>query len=291
MAFSATRFPRDMITGIQSGLEMRLSVAAVRLAIVFSTLGMTPSQTELWGQQEVPADRMPEPYRRLQKLGDLRLKTNSIHGLAPLVVLFTEAPVSASKMERRYRQQLTSMLMWNIERLGVSLFSLQPTSQSVDSLTVDQMKRKASAASQILRILPPGDQPQVFIGFADGAVAAARLLLRDSLSAALVALVPSTPADSSAAAQEELWEELLYQSAYPRPVLVLESMCNSATSGLTRITYRRRQTILVLPQYDAWLSQRNSSACPSIPTRTVGMDYELISIVIEWLRRTVTFRT
>jgi hypothetical protein len=225
-------------------------------------------------------------------LGDLRLKTYSIHGFAPLVVLFTEAPASASAVERRYRHQLTSMLMWSIERLGVSLFSLQPISQSADGLLhVDQMKRQASAASEILRNLPLEDRPQVFIGFAEGAAAAARLLLRDSLSAALVALVPSTPSDSSTAAQEVLWEELLRQSAQPRPVLVLESMCNSATSGLTRITYRQRQTILVLPQYDAWLAQRNSSACPRTPTRAVGMDYELIAIVIEWLRRTVGFRS
>jgi hypothetical protein len=268
---------------------MRFSFPPGRLTITVCALGAGLAHQELWGQREVPPAQMPEPYRRLQKLGELRLKTYSIHGFAPLVVLFTEAPASASEVERRYRHQLTRMLLWSIERLGVSLFSLQPTSQSVDGFRVDQMKRQALAAFEILRGLPPGGRPQVFIGFADGAAAAARLLLRDSSSAALVALVPSTPGDSSTAAQEVLWEELLRQSDQPRPVLVVESMCNSPTTALTQIGYRRRQTILMLPQYDGWLSQRTSLACPSTPVRAVGMDYELTSIVIEWSRRTVGF--
>ena len=118
---------------------------------------------------------------------------------------------------------------------------------------------------------------------------AAQLLLRDSSSAALVALVPSTPTGSSTVQQEDLWEELLRPRNQPRPMLVVESMCNSPTTVLAQIGYRHRQTILLVPQYDGWLSQRTSSACPGTPVRTVGMDYELMSIVTGWLRRTVRF--
>jgi hypothetical protein len=281
--------PAERFTLIQLGLAMRWSIAAARLAIVVSALGIAPAPPELWGQQEVPVDRMPEPYRRLQKLGQLRLKTYSIHGLAPLVVLFTEAPASASEVQRRYQSQITRMLLWSVERLGVSTFSLQPALQSVDSLRGDQMKRQALVAFEILRSLPPGGRPHVFIGFATGANAAARLLLRDSMPAALVALVPSTSGDSSTSNEEVLWDELLRPSDHPRPVLVLESMCNSPTTSLPHIGYRRRQTILMLPQYDGWLSQRTSLACPTTPVRGVGMDYELIFILMAWLKGTIGF--
>jgi hypothetical protein len=268
---------------------MRFSFPSGRLTIAVCALGIGLTPQELWGQQEVPPAQMPEAYRRLQELGELRLKTYSIHGYAPLVVLFTEAPQSASEVERRYRHRLTSVLLWSIGRIGVSLFSLHPTSYASDSVQVGQMKRQAFAAAEVFRGLRPGARPQVFIGFADGAAAAARLLLRDSLSAGLVALVPSTPGDSATAAQEVLWQELLRPSDHPRPVLVLESMCNSPTTWLTQVPFRRRQTVLMLPQYDGWLSQRTSSMCPKTPVDAVGMDYELISIVIEWLRRTVGF--
>jgi hypothetical protein len=85
------------------------------------------------------------------------------------------------------------------------------------------MMASASKAFEVFRYLGPWDRPQVIVGFADGAAAAARLLLRDTLPAALVALAPSTKGDS-------------------------------ATAG-----------------------------------HAVGMDYELTSIVIDWLRRTVLF--
>jgi hypothetical protein len=268
---------------------MRLSFASPRLTILVAVLGFGPTQQELWSQQEVPLAQMREPYRRLRALGELRLKTYSIHGLAPMVVLFTEAPASGSEVERRYRHQLTSSLLWAVERLGVSLFSLHPTPQAPGTSHVDQMKRDALAAFEIFRGMRPGQRPQVFIGFAEGASAAARLLLRDSLSAGLVALVPSTPGDSATTAQEVLWQELLAPTDHPRPVLVLESMCNTPITWLAQASFRRRQTVLMLPQYDGWLSRRTTSACPRTPAYPVAMDYELTSIVIDWLRRTVGF--
>jgi hypothetical protein len=204
-------------------------------------------------------------------------------------MLITEAPASASEVERRYRQRVTSLLMGTIERLGVSLFSLNPMRHSPDTSDVNQMKHAASAAGEIFRGMKPYDRPQVVIGFADGAVAAARLILRDSLSAALVALVPGTPGNARTEGQEVVWQELLRPVDHPRAVLVLESMCNSPTSPLAEARFSQRQTVLLLPQYDGWLFRRMSSACPASPAHEVGTDYEVISIVTDWLKRTVIF--
>ena len=233
--------------------------------------------------------RVPPEFRPLEQLGELRLKIHSIHGYAPLVMLLTEAPASASEVERRYRRQVTNMLMWNTERLGVSLFSLDPTRPASDSSAVDQMKHAATASGAVFRGMKPHHRPQIIIGFGDGAVAAARLVLRDSLSAALVALVPATSGKAATAVQDVVWQELLRPVDHPRAVLVLESMCNSPTSALAEARFRQRQTVLLLPQYDGWLSRRMSSACPATPAHAVGMDYEVESLVMDWLRRTVRF--
>jgi hypothetical protein len=239
--------------------------------------------------RRVAAVPVPPEFRRLEELGELRLKVHSIHGYAPLVMLLTEAPASASEVERRYRQRVTSSLLWNIERMGVSLFSLNPMRYSSDNSDVDQMKRAASAAGEIFRGMKPYHRPQVVIGFADGAVAAARLVLRDSLPAALVALVPGTPGNTQTEGQEVVWQELLRPVDHPREMLVLESTCNSPTSPLAEARFRQRQTVLLLPQYDGWLSRRMSSACPGSPAHAVGMDHEVISMLTDWLKRTVTF--
>jgi hypothetical protein len=179
------------------------------------------------------------------------------------------------------------MLMWNIERLGMSLFSLDP--RRSDSSGVNQMKHAASAAGEILRGLQPYDRVHVVVGFGDGAVAAARLVLRDSLAPALVALVPGTPGNAETEGQEEVWQQLLRPADHRRDVLVLESMCNSPTSRLDQARFSQRQTVLMLPQYDGWLSRRMSSACPPNPAQAIGMDYQLTSVVMDWLRRTVRF--
>ncbi len=239
--------------------------------------------------RRVPTVPVPLEFRPLEQLGELRLKTHSIHGYAPLVMLLTEAPASASEVERRYRRRMTNMLMWNVERLGVSLFSLNPTRHSSDSSDVNGMKHAASAAGERLRDMKPYHRPQVIIGFGDGAVAAARLILRDSLSAALVALAPATSGNAATAGQDAVWQELLRPVDHPRALLVLESMCNSPTSALAEAPFRQRQTVLMLPQYDRWLSRRMSSACPASPAQAVGLDYEVISLVMDWLRRTVRF--
>jgi hypothetical protein len=86
----------------------------------------------------------------------------------------------------------------------------------------------------------------------------------------ILAVGSSTPGDVAAAGQEVIWQELL-RPIDPRDVLVLESMCNSPTNPLAQAGYRQRQTVLLLPQYDGWLSQRMSSACPPSPAKAIGM--------------------
>jgi hypothetical protein len=255
---------------------MKVRFAAIRIAVLALALLPVLGRQESWGQLVVPPAQVPQEMQALQQLGDLRLRTYSIHGLAPLVMLVTEAPATASEVERRYRHQVTSSLIGPIERLGVSLFSLGPARRSSGG---------PEAAFFIFRGMRPVDRPQAIIGFAEGARAAARLLLRDSSSAALVALAPATGAS---AAQEQTWEEMLSAPAQPRAVLVLESLCN-ADSSVARTVFRERQTILVLPQYDGWLARRSSAACPPAPVSAVGMDYELMSILTDWLKRTVSF--
>ncbi len=262
--------------------------AAHRPAVIVTALLAGLTCQDLWGQREIPPAQVPEAMRNLQHLGELRLKTYSIHGIAPLVMLLTEAPASASEVERRYRHRVTSSLIWNIERLGVSLFSLNPAPRHSDSSDVKGMTHAASVAGEIFRGMKAHDRPQVVIGFADGAIAAARLVLRDSLSAAVVALMPAT-SNATAGGQERIWQELLRPTDRPRDVLVLESMCNTSSSWLAQADYRQRQTILILPQYDGWLSPRMSSACPASPVHAVGMDYQLTSIVMDWLKRTLIF--
>ena len=212
---------------------MRLPFPA-RLLILATAAVASLAPHDVWGQRRDGTTPVPEEFRRLEGLGELRLKQYSIHGYAPLVVLLTEAPASASEVERRYRRRVTSALVGSIERLGVLLFSLNPRRHSSDSSDVNQMKHAASAAGELFRGMKAYDRPQVIIGFADGAVAAARLILRDSLSAALVALVPGTPGNTQTEGQEVVWQELLRPVDHPRDVLVLESMCNSPTSPWRR---------------------------------------------------------
>lgn len=235
---------------------------------------------DLLGQQTLGPAQVPEAFRDLQQLGDLRLKTYSIHGLAPLVVLLTEAPASAPEVERRYRHAMTSTLLWNIEGIGVSLFSLSPE--------VDQATQYSGALFDILRRLPPSARPQVFIGFAQGAIAAARMLQSDSSSTALIGLAPSLGASASAP-QSAFWQEMVSPANHTRPVLVLESVCNTSGNGLAQVGTGQRVTVLLLPQYDGWLSRRASAACPTTPTHAAGMDYELMSLLTNWLRQTVVF--
>jgi hypothetical protein len=238
-------------------------------------------------QQRIPPGNVPQEYRALDSLGDLRLKSWSIHGISPLVVLFTAAPPGTPNMEGLQRGQVTSSLLWLIDRMGVSIFSLQPR-LAAEVTPAEQMQREASRAFDILQHLPPQARPQVYIGFGDGATAAARLLLHDSSSAALLALVPLAPVGAALSKQQSLLQELLAPTAYPRTVLVIESICN-AGAWAAQTTHTGRHTVLLLPEYDGWLADRRTAVCPTTPFRTAPLTYELGYLVTNWLQQTVGF--
>ncbi|MFL5491135.1 MAG: hypothetical protein ACJ8AV_06950 [Gemmatimonadales bacterium] len=222
---------------------------------------------------------VPPEYGVLEKLGVLRLERYSIHGYAPLVALFTEAAASAPQVERTFRSQLTRRLVGQLDRMSASLFTLRSKSISEGS----------SAAFEAFQRLPPWEQPQVIIGFGDGAVAAARLLTRDSSRSALLALAPAYPGDSAGGAQAALWQELFRSAHYRGTVLVLESECNRSKAGLNLVDHSERGTVLILPQYDGWLAQRRSGTCPAAPTQAVALDYHSLALITDWLKRTLHY--
>jgi hypothetical protein len=241
-------------------------------ALLLTAFVLSSPTSQLRGQQPVDATRLTG-YERLRELGDLRLKTYSIHGLAPLVVLLTSASDDLPRELRSNRHFLTGFLLRGLDESGVSLLSLRAGYDS--------------AAFDALRALPPGDRPQVVIAFGERAVAAARFLAKDSLTAAFVALAPG--ASMPAAELTRIWSALLQSSKLPRDILVLESGCDSSAAWLAPVTHQYRQTALVLPDHDAWLSPKTSTACPAAPTRGVGMEYELTALVMDWVRRNVGF--
>jgi hypothetical protein len=254
--------------------------------IVVAALALLHGESS--AQQRISPGDIPKEYHGLDSLGELRLKTWSIHGISPMVVLFTAAPPGSVDMEEIQRGQVTSSLLWLIDRMGVSIFSLKPR-RGVGVTPAEQMQREASRAFDILEHLPPAARPRVYIGFGDGATAAARLLLHDSSSASLIALSPLAPVGGALSQQQPLMQQLLAPTAYLRTVLVIESMCNGAGAWAAQTTHTHRHTVLLLPEYDGWLADRRTAVCPTTPSRTAPLTYELGYLVTDWLQHTVVF--
>ena len=242
------------------------------LAALLIALALAGRASGLHAQQPVDASRLAE-YQRLRQLGDLRLKTYSIHGLAPLVVFLTSAPDTASLNVRGNRHFLTAFLLRGLDDVGVSLLSLRAGSDSI--------------AFDALRALPLGSRPHVVIAFGERAVTAARFLAKDSSLVSFVALAPGSGASSAELSQA--WSALLKSNKLPRAILVVESGCDSSASWLAHVKHQYRQTILVLPDHNAWLAPRTSPDCPVTPAHSVGMEYELTALVLDWVRRNVGF--
>jgi hypothetical protein len=70
---------------------------------------------------------------------------------------------------------------------------------------------------------------------------------------------------------------------------VIESMCNGAGAWAAQMTHTRRHIVLLLPEYDGWLADRRTAVCPSTPSRTAPLSYELGYLVTDWLQHTVVF--
>jgi hypothetical protein len=250
---------------------MRIMAYRTRSLILIGLVLSLPA-SQLHAQQPVDASKLTD-YRRLRELGDLRLKTYSIHGLAPLVVLLTAAPDTAALPLKSNRRSLTKSLMDGLGRLGVSLFSVRSDSDSV--------------ALDALRALPLAEQPHVIIAFGERSISAVRFLAADSFLTSFVALAPGSGAPSIDLASE--WSRMLQSRKLPRAILVLESGCDSSAVWLAQIRHHYRQTVLVLPDHDAWLAPKTSAACPTAPTSGVGMEYELATLVLDWVRRNTGF--
>jgi hypothetical protein len=252
--------------------------------------GLTLLQRESNAQKPVSPEYVPKEYQMLDSLGQLRLKTWSIHGISPMVALFTDAPTGSPDMEQIQRENVTHSLLEELGRMGVSVFTLKPRA-APGVAAPEQMQREASRAFAILEHLPPPARPQVYIGFADGAGALARLLVHDSSYAALVMLAPLAPVGGVLSQQQSVLQELLDSTAYPRSVLVLESMCNGGGTWAARTRYSFRHTVFLVPDYDGWLVDRRTPVCLTTPSRTAPLSYPVVLLLSSWLRYNVIFPT
>jgi hypothetical protein len=131
--------------------------------------------------------------------------------------------------------------------------------------------------------------PAAYVGLAEGAVVAARLVTLDSLSRRLAALSPSLPAEGPKGAPR--WDEVVRALHNGLPVLLaMQSACDGPLPDELVTTGRQPQRLLLLPNHDNWLAPLQGTSCSGErPTSVRLPSIQVAQMVAEWLRTSVPF--
>jgi hypothetical protein len=222
----------------------------------------------------------------------MKLQYVSIHGPAPLILLLTEAPREASQTERRYRQEFTDLLARYVAMRGFSYFVFRDSvgDAPVDSTPEATLERLETASRKVSAALAAAQvPPAAYLGLAEGAVVAARLVLLDSLPRRLVALAPSLPSRSAKGAPH--WDEIARARCNGLPqLLAVQSLCDGPMPPALNTAGMKSQRLILVPNNDAWLAWMRDGSCPE-KREVVEMlpSLNVAQMVSEWLGSSLPF--
>ena len=267
---------------LQATIRLRTLTPAALLAFTCGAMALLPRMVLGQGEQ---SDSV------LMRHGRLKLQSYSIHGPAPLIIILTEAPGHVSGPERSYRTKFTDLLTRYIAMHGFSYFVLvdsvdRNSMLSTRERTLDRLEAAAREVTAALwrKRVPPA----AYVGLAEGAVVAARLVTEDSLPRRLAALAPSLPAEAGKGPPR--WEEVIRALDSGLPLLLgIQSLCDGAMPETLMSAGPRPQRLLLLPNYDSWLGYMRGTSCPG--NRQVGQvpSLNVAQMVAEWLSTSVRF--
>jgi hypothetical protein len=228
----------------------------------------------------------------LASLGELKIQSYSIHGASPLVVVLTKAPSAGASAEHRYRKLFTDLLTRYMEMHGFSYYVVREAVVS-DSIpeTPEHLVDRLEAVGREVRSALWRKQlpPAAYVGLAEGAVVAARLVTMDSLSRRLAALSPSLPTDGPKGVPR--WDEVVRALHNGLPVLLaMQSACDGPLPDALVSAGWQPQRLLLLPNHDSWLAALRGASCTGEHrTSTRLPSLQVAEMVAEWLRTTVPF--
>jgi hypothetical protein len=228
----------------------------------------------------------------LMSHGHLKVQSYSIHGASPLILVLTEAPGVGTGAERRYRTMFTDLLTRYVEMHGFSYYVLRESVAS-DSIpgTPEQVVDRLEAAGREVRAALWRKQlpPAAYVGLAEGAVVAARLVTLDSPSRRLAALSPSLPGEGRKGAPR--WDEVVRALHNGLPVLLaMQSACDGPLPDALVNAGWQPQRLLLLPNHDSWLAPMQGTSCSGERPASVRVpSIQVAQMVAEWLRTSVPF--
>ena len=232
---------------------------------------------------EPQVEELPWEFQRLKQYGDLKLRSNFPHGLAPMVAVMTEAFPGIADNERAYRRRLTAELDSALSRERVSLWILRPPIPS-STLSAEQIWSHINEGLDLVLDTPGDDGPQAVIGFAETAPKATELALLYPFASVVILLVPSSAENLEN--WEIEWRRLQTATSKFLRVLVLESSCNQFTAGLVRTG----TAVDVLPAHDRWLVKRGNGVCEGVSEQP-SVSTDLIATIVSWLMDHIHYRT
>jgi hypothetical protein len=136
----------------------------------------------------------------------------------------------------------------------------------------------------------PGGAPRAIIGFGEGAIAAARLIARDSAPLYLVALVPSVRgAGADSGRREPRWDDVLLARDRLPLMLVVHSPCNGSVPQTLLSGDGFMHPVVIFAKLDGWLAPTFRWCTPGFerPGRTAGLTFA--PFVVEWLQPWLPF--